>query len=552
MQLNSYAFLLLFLPVTVAGFRLAFRFSGRELALYWLLFASIVFYGCTSWLSLCVIIPALLLDYALARAMLAYPPSRRKLRSSLFIAGVLANVGFLGYLKYKNFFLESANELFGQNFNLTSIILPLGISFLTFQKIAFLADVKSRVIKSVSLRDFLTATLFFPKIIAGPITHYADMHRQLGRGLPNCVDLAVGMSLLAIGLFKKSIIGDGVGKFAAPLFSPTLLDHPPALLTAWIGALAYTFQLYFDFSGYTDMALGSARLFGVKLPANFNSPLKATSIVEYWSRWHITLTQFLTSYIYAPMVLSLTRSRLQRGKTVLDDTHFSVSALAVLIAFPTIITMLVSGIWHGAGWHYVLWGFIQGIYLTINQVWRSIRPWVWPQSLSYDRFVRPIGFVLTFTSVVAALVVFRAASVGAALSILGGMFGLNGILPPGIQTLEHLGVNFDFEGITLWQPAEPIIWLLVLFVMVTCLPNSLELLRKFEPALSFDSESQPRVPPVPSQPAGVGLRGAWNALLRVGREGASLTRADAWVVGILYMLGLMALSAGGGFLYGQF
>jgi hypothetical protein len=298
---------------------------------------------------------------------------------------------------------------------------------------------------------------------------------------------------------------------------------------------------------------------------NFNSPFKASSIVEFWARWHITLTRFLTAYIYTPIVLHLTRTRMIKGKPLLRGKRSTLSAIAILVGLPTFITMTISGFWHGAGWQFIVWGVLHGTYLTINQSWRLLRPRFWPDQVGYERVMKPVGFVLTFGSVVIALVFFRATSVDSALSILGGMAGMNGVLPNDVQALENLGVNVSWDILKLWKPIAPFFWVLVLFLAVTLLPNSLELLRRFRPALDFPEELEEALDPQVSAsgtvrqptggkrlPAAAKLRVAWAAVGRLGHEGIYLSPLTATLVALLLVLGVIALNTGGAFLYGQF
>ena len=565
MPFNSYQFIFAFLPATVAGFWILARFAGRTAVLGWLILASVGFYTYTSVTSLAIIAPSIMLDYLIATALLRIDSSRERLRTVLFIAGVAANVLFLGYFKYKDFFLDTANTVFATHFELTRLILPLGISFITFQKIAFLVDVKSGQVKAVPFLDFLLFTLFFPRTIAGPIVHYEEVMPQFADTTPRSImtNAAVGVCLFSIGLFKKTVIADSIAQFVPPTFDTALSGQPLDLLTAWAGVLAYTFQLYFDFSGYSDMALGLARMFGVRLPMNFNSPLKASSIVEFWSRWHITLTRFLTAYIYTPIVLRLTRARMAKGKPVLRGKRSTLSAIAILVGLPTLVTMAISGFWHGAGWQFIVWGVLHGIYLTINQSWRILRPRIWPDPASYERVMKPLGFVLTFGAVVIAFVFFRASSVTSALSILGGMAGMNGIRPHDFQLLQNLGVSVDWIVSQIFTSRFR--WISVLFLAVTLLPNSLELLRRFQPALDFPEELEkaPESQAAPSvavqQPAGsrkppaaAKLRAAWATVGELGHGGIPLSRLTATIAALLFVLGVMALNRGGAFLYWQF
>lgn len=569
MPLNSYEFLFAFLPITVCGFWLLLGSGRRALVPGWLLIASVAFYAYGNLASLAIITPSLLVDYALARYMLHLPASRDRLRKAVFSLGITLNVLFLGYFKYRGFFLDSLNSVFATHFEVARIIFPLGISFLVFQKIAFLADVRSGEVQQISLVDYSLFMLFFPRALAGPIVHYKEVMPQLTetRIRTPVTHVAVGICLLSIGLFKKAVIADGVGNYAVALFDPPrdpdFADLPPTLLYSWAGTLCYTLQLYFDFSGYSDMALGAARTLGIRLPMNFNSPFKASNLVEFWGRWHVTLTRFLTAYVYTPMVLSLTRARIKAGKDVLRGRHSTLRVIGILVAMPTIITMALSGLWHGAGWQFVLWGLLHGIGLTATQTWRLLHPAGVAVSVVWQRLTKILAQCLTFGFVAIALVFFRSPSVGVALAILRGMAGANGVLTHNMQTLESAGVPTPWSMLELSLPIQPLLWIVTLLPIVTLMPNSLQLLRRFQPALDFPQQ-QPgddeieiagRGSPAPlrrDESMSWKLRSGWADLKRVAQEGMELAPRTALLAALLFGLGVMASSHGGGFIYGQF
>lgn len=542
MLFNSYSFIFLFLPATCLAYLLVGRLQSRRASLACLVLCSIIFYGVWNPLNLLVILPSIAINYGLAlaiRTQVNRGNGGQKAASVLLSLGVLFNLLFLGYFKYKNFFFDTSNSLVGTDFVLTAVILPLGISFITFQKIAFLVDVRSETIKQFDAYDFLTFVFFFPQLIAGPIVHYREMMPQFDklnyRLEPR--DLAVGLSLFAMGLFKKVVLADGVAVHASPVFAAADQGQSIDFFAAWIGALAYTFQMYFDFSGYSDMAIGLARLFGIKLPVNFNSPLKASSMIDFWSRWHITLTRFLTAYLYTPVVMSLTRSRMKQRKPVITRQKPKLSAFLVLLAGPTVLTMVLSGFWHGAGFTFLLWGLLHGVYLCINHAWRQWRP-NWNKA-EYERVMRPIGFVLTFTGVVLAMVLFRARSVEAAGRILHGMTGLDGAyLPNAIvsrlgafgEALAHIGITGNGSSGAVFVVASA--WLIVLFLIATRAPNTHDILRDFEPALHYTAPKKQQVNVSPLK--------------------LSLTPRWAAVIGVLFVLGAFGLNRVSEFLYWQF
>ena len=386
MLFNSNEFLFIYLPVTLLGFYLLGSFS-RASAIRWLIFASLVFYGWWRPVNILIIAPSIAINFTLARILLRLNQKEGSAAASkmVLLTGIVSNVAFLGVFKYTDFISGSINEVFGANLVLQHIILPLGISFITFQKIAFLIDIQAGRVRAFSFQEYCIFVMFFPQLIAGPIVHYREMipQFQVAACRFDKQNVAVGLTLLAFGLFKKAVLADRIAVYVTPIY-----DHAgsgTSLTLAWMAAVGFTLQIYFDFSGYSDMALGLARLFGIRLPQNFNSPLRATSIIDFWLRWHMTLTRFLTGYIYNPLLLWLTRRRVAKGQTGFNGRNTTVGAFISLIMFPTILTMFVSGLWHGAGYGFVVWGLLHGVYLTANHAWRMIATRLWRNRASYDR-----------------------------------------------------------------------------------------------------------------------------------------------------------------------
>jgi len=373
MLFNSAEFLFGFVPVAVLGFYLLGRFS-RVSAIRWLIVVSFVFYGWWRPLNVLIIGPSIVVNFALARALLRLNRNEHSRRASevVLLLGIIFNVVFLGVFKYTDFIAGTINDVFNANLILQHIILPLGISFITFQKIAFLIDVQAGRVKSFSFQEYCTFVLFFPQLIAGPIVHYREMMPQFHAASCrfNQENVAVGLTLLLFGLFKKVVLADKIAPLVTPIYEHAASGAHVSFLMAWMAAIGFTLQIYFDFSGYTDMALGLARLFGIKLPPNFNSPLRASSIIDFWLRWHMTLTRFLTAYIYNPLVLTLTRRRLAKGRPGFGGRNTTLGAFVSLLMVPTILTMCISGLWHGAGYGFIVWGLLNGIYITINHAWR--------------------------------------------------------------------------------------------------------------------------------------------------------------------------------------
>ncbi len=475
MLFNSYVFIFAFLPVTLAGFFLLGRVKPL-LAAAWLTAASLFFYGWWNPLYVWLLVASILFNYACgiaiarARARGDQPVQKRWL-----VFAVAANLAVLAYFKYANFFLASISHFSGAALSFGEIVLPLGISFFTFTQIAFLADTyygKAREYNFVHYSLFVT---YFPHLIAGPVLHHAEMMPQFG--LPatyrfSFENTAVGITIFVIGLFKKVMIADEVGAYARPVFDASAAGVELTLLEAWCGALAYTFQLYFDFSGYSDMAIGLSRLFGVVLPLNFHSPYKAVNIIDFWRRWHMTLSRFLRDYLYIP--LGGNRSGARRRYVNL------------------MLTMVLGGLWHGAGWTFVAWGALHGGYLVVNHGWHALRAGLGHDLRRSTWWGRACAGLLTFTAVVIGWVIFRAADLTAAVAMLKAMAGMNGLVLPDFwlpkwgaagQWLAAHGVRFgdtrDLVG------GGVVNWLWILLLVVWFAPNTQQLLGAYRPALAL-------------------------------------------------------------------
>jgi alginate O-acetyltransferase complex protein AlgI len=402
MLFSSYTFLFQFLPATVLAFAAARQHSPRA-GIMVLAGASLFFYGAWRPVYLLLLIASIAVNFSLGLRM--EDPLRRR---SIGTFGVALNLAVLCYFKYTNFIFDSVNTLTGVPLPFFNIILPLGISFFTFQQIAYLVDVMrgARV-----ERDIVSYTLFvsfFPHLIAGPLVHHAEMIPQFKRGRTgrSAVLAARGLAIFAAGLFKKVVIADNLAQFVSPVFAH--LDAGGGVTTpwAWLATSAYTLQIYFDFSGYSDMAVGLALLFGIRLPVNFRSPYRASSIIEFWRRWHITLSRFLRDYLYIPL-----------GGNRFGEQRRYLNLL---------VTMLLGGLWHGAGWNFLVWGGLHGVYLGINHLWRGWRGGDAPAAangLPATALAKAISWAITFFAVVIAWVFFRARTMAGAWQMLGGLFG---------------------------------------------------------------------------------------------------------------------------------
>ncbi|SLN71462.1 Peptidoglycan O-acetyltransferase [Falsiruegeria litorea R37] len=434
MLFASLPFLLGFLPAVLIATYAMRRGFGPRGALAALTIASLVFYG---WYHPPFL--ALLLGSVGANFFLAHRIAARPTRL-LTGTGVAFNLGLLGWYKYAGFFDDIARAVSGSGLGIPEILLPLGISFFTFQQIAYLVDIHQGKAKPGDALEYLFFVSFFPQLIAGPIVHHRDMIPQLSQprfAMFKSEDIASGLVLFCIGLAKKVLIADGLAPGADAMFQAQSLGIELSLAEAWLGMLCYTFQIYFDFSGYADMALGLGLLFGLKLPVNFNSPYKSTDIIEFWRRWHITLSTFLRDYLYIPFG---------------GSRHGPVRRYANLW-----IVMLLGGLWHGAGWQFVVWGGLHGAYLTAAHFWRAN---------SMPKLSPKIGFALTFAAVVIAWVFFCAETVHQAFAVLHAMFG---------------ATTVNYTSVVVFPELNPLLVTLLLAMLLAFFaPNSIEISKRLE------------------------------------------------------------------------
>jgi D-alanyl-lipoteichoic acid acyltransferase DltB (MBOAT superfamily) len=369
--------------------------SGNLAAVIWLALASLAFYSVSNWQFVGLLLASIAFNYLVGFLLISRKLSAG-LRFAVLTAGVTGDLVVLGTFKYAGFLVANLNAVFATHLSL-DILLPVGISFYTFTQIAFLVDAYRGKVAHYALPHYALFVSYFPHLIAGPILHHSDMIPQFERTearRPNPHLILCGLMIFAIGLFKKTCLADGIQPLVAQAFGP----DTPSFAQAWIGALAYTFQLYFDFSGYSDMAIGISLMFGIFLPLNFNSPYKATSIIEFWRRWHMTLSQFLRDYLYIPLG---------------GNRHGRILRYVNLM-----ITMVLGGLWHGAAWTFAAWGALHGAYLCVNHAWNNFGPAVAPR---FERAANLVAFMLTFLAVVVAWVFFRADSLAKAISVLSRM-----------------------------------------------------------------------------------------------------------------------------------
>lgn len=446
MLFNSPEFLFILLPFTVLLFYLTKYRVGLSTAICTVIVSSLIFYGWWSPFYATLLVFWIFINAGLAYLLIKAKTDKHK--QWMLVIGIAANLLVLAYFKYSLFLIENLNLLLGANFNITKIILPIGISFFTFQKIAFLVDVKRGEIKSFNIRDYLFFVTFFPQLIAGPIVHYRELTPQLAqlKQSDNALDnISIGLTMFLIGLFKKSILADSCASYADPIFQSLSDGQSLSQASAVVGAMAYTLQLYFDFSGYSDMALGAARAFGIILPINFNSPYKSTSIIDFWRRWHITLSRFFRDYLYVPL-----------GGNKVGPLRRNLNLLCV---------MVLAGLWHGAAWNFVLWGSMHGLMLVVNHGWRKFFPHP-PKNLILNECTRSLTWLVTFCCVVLAWIPFRADTFKSAIIMM--------------KTTIGIGV---IKGLSKPDPMI-VTWLLCMLAICLILPNTYELFKKVEGALT--------------------------------------------------------------------
>jgi D-alanyl-lipoteichoic acid acyltransferase DltB (MBOAT superfamily) len=390
MLFTSPEFVFVFLPLTFLGF-LGLSRVNQPAAIAWLVAASLGFYGYWNLFYLALLLPSIVLNYAAGRVVSSFAGRARYVAAALAIT---ANLAVLAWFKYAGFLATNLN-LLGLHLKVPAIMLPLGVSFITFQKIAYIADSYSGKTRDRGFLRFALFVSFFPQLIAGPIAHHSEILDQLEKSVRvRAAEVAAGLSLFSVGLLKKVMIADGVAGLADRGFVAVAQGGHLAFSSAWASAISYSIQLYFDFSGYCDMACGLALIFGIRLPINFFSPYKATSVIEFWRRWHMTLSRFLRDYVYIPLGGN------RRGPW---RRHINLMA-----------TMLLGGLWHGAGWTFVLWGGYHGFLLLINHAWRSLVGG--PSGRSPARTA--VSTAVTFLAVVVGWVLFRSNTVASAASML--------------------------------------------------------------------------------------------------------------------------------------
>ena len=533
MIFNSYIFICAFLPIVLSLYIFFRRSSHTQLITALLVTASLFYYAWWEFSYIYLLLLSISVNYTIGRKIIGSTNRDKTDAKNIFFlnamtySGVVFNLFLLGYYKYAGLLTITFNDLTGSAATVPEILLPIGISFFTFQQIAFLLDARKGIVTNPSLANYALFVTFFPQLIAGPIVHHKEMMPQFENHFRKCVrdNISIGLSIFVIGLFKKVVIADSFAIYADQGYSSIAMGWKLSSLSAWLTAISYSFQLYFDFSGYSDMAVGLARMFGIKLPMNFNSPYKSKNIIEFWRRWHMTLSRFLRDYLYIP--LGGNRNGGLR-------THINVA-----------IVMLLGGLWHGASWNFVLWGAVHGALLILNHLWQALQ---FSKSVIFqNRVFFTLSTLATFMLVTIAWVPFRATGFDQTKIMLSLMFSEN--LFDTQEFITFLVVQFDniftydsfknwFKAPELWPSplpenyisteAFPIGLLLVVGVFITFfLPNTCQFFAKFDPVI--DAKIKPAA--------------------------MSISKLNGWFaacIAILFVVVVLKLSRVSPFLYFQF
>jgi alginate O-acetyltransferase complex protein AlgI len=503
MFFTSYQFILIFLPLTFAGFVLAHRLGGWNWAINFLGAASLAFYGLFGYQLLAILVGSIFFNYVFGNLIAGLKNSPAMARNTLLFS-IAANLSLLGYLKYTNFLVDIANQLSGTSFAHHDVLVPIGVSFFTFIQIGYLIDAYNSQLIAHNFGRYIVFSAFFPCVTAGPLVLQREMMEQMADPKHKAFELRrviVGLTMFGMGLFKKVVLADSIAPFANQVFDGAAKGLPIDASTSWIGALCYALQLYFDFSGYSDMAIGLGTVFGIKLPLNFDSPFKATNISDFWRRWHMTMTRFFTNYIYSGLAMKGMRNSAKWRLGM-------VGRFLLVAAMPSLVTFMVAGVWHGSGWTYVLYGLMHGLAIATFLAWREF---------SGVRLPPAVGWAITMAVVVSGLVMFRAVDVSTAGNLLASMWGLG---------------SFDFASSLLGANASHACSMIVLFGAITqLLPNTQQILHHDWPT----SDAKPKTTALDA-----GLL-AWRPSL-----------GPAVVTAAIYTVALTSIGAGSNFLYYKF
>jgi D-alanyl-lipoteichoic acid acyltransferase DltB (MBOAT superfamily) len=473
MLFNSFTFIFVFLPIALIGFY-GLRRAGGRWSMWFLTLASLGFYAWWLPSQTWILLVSILLNFIAGHFIQQHREDRPRTARSILLLGLAGDLGALLYFKYTMFILVNVKLVSGADFAIPHILLPLGISFFTFQKIAYLVDCYRGEAKNTTFSEFALFASFFPQLISGPIVHHKEIIPQFRSavfGRLQWSNMLVGLSIFSIGLFKKTVFADSIASYFVPMYKAASVGGHVDVASGWLIAVAWTLQVYFDFSGYSDMAIGLARMFGVRLPLNFHSPLRAVSVIDYWRRWHMSLQRFILAYVFQPLALPLNRLAVRRKIK-------GWSGFALTVVTPSFITFFLLGIWHGAGWGYVVYGLLNGAYVSVNEAYRELKR---RRRRSLQRAGKPVPAetwrrraayqLLTLACVFTGNMFFRAESLRDGVQVFRGMWGLNGLsLNPALDRF------FDPAFLALLVAGG---------LIITFLPNTQQIMRYYRPAVNF-------------------------------------------------------------------
>jgi alginate O-acetyltransferase complex protein AlgI len=503
MSFTSFQFIFVFLPVAYLGFLLAHRFGGAQQAINLLAVVSLVFYALFGMQLLLVLLLSMVFNFTVGNVIACVGDHARVARN-LLLGGVAANLGILGYLKYSNFSIDLVNQVAGTGYTHFDIAVPLGVSFFTFVQIGFLIDAYNGQLLKHDFARYVVFSAFFPCVTAGPLVMQREMMDQLSNPKNPPFEVRrviIGLTMFAMGLFKKVVLADSIAPFADKVFDGAHSGMSLDAGTAWIGALCYTLQLYFDFSGYSDMAIGLATIFAIKLPLNFDSPFKSTNISDFWRRWHMTMTRFFTAYIYSGLAMYGMRKgmALRLGR---------VGRFLLVAALPSIITFMIAGVWHGSGWTYVIYGVMHGVAIATFLGWREF---------SGIQLPSPVAWLLTMMTVVCGLVMFRAADVTTAMAFFSHMWGV--------------GKSGTSATVLTIDTAQALSMIVIMGAITLLLPNTQQILHHEWPVVDVK----------PDEVAAAAGLVTWRP-----------TFGSAFVTACIFAIGITSIGSSSGFLYYKF
>ena len=506
MTFHSYNFILIVLPALYMGFLLAHKAHGWTGAFRFLAVGSLIFYSAWSYILLAILMASVAGNYVIGNAILKFRENPRIALALLFV-GLLANGSALIYLKYVNFLIDISNQITSFDASHVVLIVPIGVSFYTFVQIGYLVEAYAGQVEKVDFWRYTLFATFLPCVTAGPLVQQREMFDQMKeRHDPafNPITLATGLTMFMMGLFKKVVFADQLQPMSDAVFNGAAEAGTISTGIAWLGSVCYALQLYFDFSGYSDMALGIGCIFGLKLPLNFDSPFKATNISDFWRRWHMTMTCFFTSYIYTPLAV--------RGmRRIVGSKAGSLKRYLLTAAVPAVVTFLVAGVWHGAGWTFVVYGLMHGCAVALYLGWSRLERKPLPA---------PLSWLLTMAVVVSALVVFRAPDLTTAAKILASMWTFrSAIVSPGDVAAILIDVRISTAMVVL------------LGAVVLLLPNTQQILHRYGP--SSDA-------PAPNAAFEAGLL-SWRPSL-----------GSALAMSVVACVAIASIGVGSAFLYYQF